>query len=66
TCKQTAHLFKDCPDNQCYDCNEFGHIKINCPLAQLKLDNLTYKYGCDKDQIEERRMIYYSRRRTYH
>ncbi|CAG8791205.1 11863_t:CDS:1, partial [Racocetra persica] len=56
----------DCPDNQYYSCNKFGHIEINYFFAQLKLDNLIYKCGCDKGQIEERRMTYHSRRRTHH
>ncbi|CAG8804237.1 18209_t:CDS:2, partial [Racocetra persica] len=59
-------ILLDCLDNQYYSCNEFGHIEIKCTLAQLKLDNLTYKYGYNKNQIEERRMTYYSRRRTHH
>jgi hypothetical protein len=65
-CNQNDHLFKDCPHNLCYGCNQAGHIEINCPLAQQKLDNLTYRCGCDKNQVEERRLTYYSKRRTHH
>ena len=65
-CNQTDHLFKDCPQNLCFGCKQMGHIEINCPLAQQKLDNLTYRCGCDKTQIEAKRLDHYSRRRTHH
>ena len=39
---------------------------MNCPTAQLKLDNLTYRCGCNRTQVEEERQVYYSKRRTHH
>ena len=39
---------------------------MNCPVAQLKLDNLTYRCGCNRDLVEQERQSYYSKRRTHH
>jgi hypothetical protein len=32
----------------------------------LKLDNLTYRCGCNRDLVEQERQSYYSKRRTHH
>ena len=65
-CDSTEHQYADCPHNHCYQCNEFGHISIRYPLAPLKRDNQHYRYGCSQDEVEDRRMVYYSRKRINH
>jgi hypothetical protein len=66
TCGQEDHLYKECPHNTCYGCNERGHIEIECPLTSLKRQNQTLQCGCNRDDIEARRMQHYSNRRTHH
>ena len=34
SCRSTAHYFKDCPNNRCKACDQFGHIAIECPTDQ--------------------------------
>jgi len=66
TCNETNHLFKDCPFNQCHGCQQLGHIEINCPMAQQKLDNLTYRCGCNKSDVDANRWFYRGKYRTHH
>lgn len=66
TCNSVSHLYRQCPQNTCNDCWEQGHIAVDCPLAPLKLNNKSLQCGCNPDDIESRRSVYYSHKRTHH
>src|SRR6185295_9521235 len=65
-CQSSKHLYRQCPENVCHECNFLGHISVDCPLAPLKYQNKTYQCGCNPNEIEAQRQYYYSNRRTHH
>ena len=66
TCNQEDHLYRHCPQNICRECNEQGHITTDCPQVVIKKQNFVYQCGCNRNEVEARRLPHHSQHRTHH
>ena len=55
TCNQSDHTHRQCPQNHCRGCSKLEHLEIDCPIKELKQQNLTLACGCNRQTIEEQR-----------
>ena len=66
TCNQSDHTHRQYLQNYCRGYSKIGYLEIDCPVKELKQQNLTLACGYNRQTIEERRSQYYSYRRVFH